>query len=115
MFERWRSLLAPNALTGVQPMENRRYDYLASTKRKAIKWPNDATLAFWVCPNIEYFHVDKPIRGSGSTHVPDVSGFSLRDYGARVGVYRLMDVFDRHGMQSSVLLNADVCKYHPRI
>jgi allantoinase len=96
-------------------MQNRRYDYLPSIKRKAIKWPNNATLAFWVCPNIEYFHIDKPIRGSGSTHVPDVQGYSLRDYGARVGVYRLMEVFDKHGMRASVLLNADVCKYHPAI
>ena len=96
-------------------MENRRYDYLPAIKRKPIKWPNGATLAFWVCPNIEYFHIDKPIRGSGSAHVPDVQGYSLRDYGARVGVYRLMDVFDKHGMRASVLLNADVCKYHPPI
>jgi peptidoglycan/xylan/chitin deacetylase (PgdA/CDA1 family) len=96
-------------------MDNRRYDYLPSIKQKPIKWPNGATLAFWIGPNIEYFHIDKPIRGSGSTHVPDVQGYSLRDYGARVGVYRLMEVLDKHGMRASVLLNADACKYHPRI
>ena len=96
-------------------MENFRYDYLPSIQREPIRWPNNATLAFWVCPNIEYFHIDKPIRGSGSTHVPDVQGYSLRDYGARVGVYRLMEVFDKHRLRASVLLNADVCKYHPTI
>jgi len=96
-------------------MENRRYDYLPAIKRKRIEWPNKATLALWVCPNIEYFHFDKPIRGSGSSHVPDIQGYSLRDYGARVGVYRLMEVFDKHGLRASVLLNAEVCQNHPQI
>jgi hypothetical protein len=96
-------------------MENLRYDYMPSIKRESIRWPNQATLAFWVCPNIECFHIDKPIRGSGSTHVPDVQSYSLRDYGARVGVYRLMEVLDKYGMRASALLNADVCKYHPTI
>ena len=96
-------------------MENRRYDYLPAIKRKKIEWPNGAKLAFWVCPNIEYFHFDRPIRGSGSAHVPDIQGYTLRDYGARVGVYRLMEVFDKHGLRASVLLNAEVCKHHPPI
>lgn len=96
-------------------MENRRYEYIPAIKRKRISWPNKATLALWVCPNIEYFHFDKPIRGSGSSHVPDIQGYSLRDYGARVGVYRLMEVFDKHGLRASVLLNAEVCQQYPQI
>ena len=36
-----------------------------------------------------------PIRGSGSNHAPDVPGYTLRDYGSRVGVYRIMDVLDK--------------------
>jgi peptidoglycan/xylan/chitin deacetylase (PgdA/CDA1 family) len=96
-------------------MENPRYDYLPAIERPRIRWPDEARLAFWVCPNIEYFHFDRPIRGSGSSHVPDIPGYALRDYGARVGVYRLMDVFDKHGLRASVLLNAEVCAHHPRI
>ncbi len=96
-------------------MENRRYEYLPSIKRKKIEWPNRARIALWVCPNIEYFHFDKPIRGSGSAHVPDVPGYTLRDYGSRVGVFRLMDVFDKYGIRASVLLNAEVCEHHPAI
>src|SRR5574342_985913 len=96
-------------------MENKRYDYVPAIKRPGIQWPGGARLAFWVCPNIEYFHFDRPIRGSGSSHVPDIPGYTLRDYGARVGVYRLMEVLDKHGLRASVLLNAEVCKYHPPI
>ncbi len=96
-------------------MENRRYDYLPIIKRKKIAWPNRARIALWVCPNIEYFHIDRPIRGHGGTHVPDVPGYTLRDYGSRIGVFRLMDVLDKYKIRASVLLNAEVCEHHPAI
>ncbi len=96
-------------------MENRRYNYVPSIKRDHIQWPNQATLAFWVCANIDYFHIDKPIRGSGSMHVPDVRGYSWRDYGARVGIYRLMEVLDRHGVRASAPLNSDACSYYTTV
>src|SRR5574341_258914 len=96
-------------------MKNPRYDYIPIVRRKILKWPEGARIALWVAPNIEYFHFDKPIRGSGSSHVPDVPGYTLRDYGARVGVFRLMEVLDKHKIRASVLLNAEVCANHPEI
>lgn len=92
-------------------MENSRYDYSPIIKRKPLKWPNGARVALWVCPNIEYFYIDKPLRGGfGTPHLPDVTGYTLRDYGSRIGVFRLMEVLDKHEIRASVLLNADVCK-----
>lgn len=96
-------------------MENRRYDYDPIVRRKPIKWPNGARVALWVCPNIEYFHFDKPIPRFSGTQVPDIQSYSLRDYGSRIGVFRFMDVFDKHGIRASVLLNAEVCQYQPAI
>jgi peptidoglycan/xylan/chitin deacetylase (PgdA/CDA1 family) len=37
------------------------------------------------------------------------------EYGARVGVFRIMDVLDKHKVRASVLLNSDVCLYQPDI
>ena len=96
-------------------MDNRRYDYSPIIRRPKIEWPEHGRIALWVAPNIEYFHYDMPIRGSGSNHTPDVPGYTLRDYGSRVGVYRIMEVLDKHGMRASVLLNAEVCEKHPPI
>ena len=96
-------------------MENRRYDYSPIIRRPKIEWPNHGRIALWVAPNIEYFHYDMPIRGSGSNHTPDVPGYTLRDYGSRVGVFRIMDVLDKFGIRASVLLNAEVCEQHPPI
>jgi len=66
-----------------------------------------------VAPNIECFHIDKVIPGAPSSYLPDVTGYALRDYGARIGVFRLMEVLDKHGIRATVLLNADVCVHYP--
>jgi len=68
-----------------------------------------------VAPNIEFFHIDKAIPGAASSQLPDVTGYALRDYGSRVGVFRMMEVLDNHRIRATVLLNADVCQHHPAI
>jgi peptidoglycan/xylan/chitin deacetylase (PgdA/CDA1 family) len=97
-------------------METQRYDYQPIIERAPLKWPDGARVALWVCPNIECFHIDCAVRAPGAApHLPDVAAYSLRDYGSRVGVFRMMEVFDKHGIRASVLLNAEVCDRHPRI
>ncbi len=96
-------------------MENNRYDYLPIIRRPVLKWPGGARVALWVCPNVEYFHIDKALPGAASPHLPDIQSYSLRDYGSRIGIFRFMDVFDKHGIRASVLLNSEVCEHHPTI
>src|SRR5918999_6208703 len=96
-------------------MLTERYDYLPIVQRKPFRWPNGARIALMVAPNIECFHIDKVIPGAPSAHLPDVTGYALRDYGARIGVFRMMEVLDKHGIRATVLLNADVCAHHPAI
>lgn len=96
-------------------MKNTRYDYVPRTKRARIEWPGGARLALWVGPNIECFHLDKPLPRNMNEPLPDVQAYALRDYGARVGVFRLMDLLDKYGIRASVLLNAEVCEEHPAI
>jgi len=78
-----------------------RYDYSPIIRRKHLQWPNNARIALLVAPNIEFFHVDKVIPGAASTQLPDVTGYALRDYGSRIGVFRMMEVLDRHGIGGS--------------
>ena len=47
--------------------------------------------------------------------VPDVLNYSWRDYGVRVGIWRLMEVMEKHGFKGTVALNSDVCRHYPRI
>jgi len=96
-------------------MQTDRYDYSPIVRRAPLKWPNDARIALMVAPNIEFFHIDKAIPGAASSQLPDVTGYALRDYGSRVGVFRMMEVLDNHRIRATVLLNADVCQHHPAI
>ncbi|MDE3100922.1 MAG: polysaccharide deacetylase family protein [Chloroflexota bacterium] len=82
--------------------------------RAPLRWPNGARIAVWVVPNIESFALDEPIAGGTGT-VPDVPAWSVREYGARIGVFRIMDVLRRHGVRGTVALNADVCGAYPEV
>ncbi len=48
-------------------------------------------------------------------HVPNVRNWALRDYGNRVGVWRLMEVMTRYGMRGTAALNSEVCNHHPEV
>ena len=97
-------------------MENERYAYWPLPERPPIRWPNGARVAFWIIPNIEHFRFDKPFaRSAPGTHMPDVPSFALRDYGPRVGIWRMMDLFDKFGIRGTVALNSDVCRFQPQI
>ena len=98
-------------------MEPRKYGpfpYIPINRRPKITWPGGARVAVWVAPNIEVFALDEKMP-VGKGKIPDVMYWSLRDYGARVGVFRVMDVLSRRGIRASVMLNSDVCDAYPEI
>jgi peptidoglycan/xylan/chitin deacetylase (PgdA/CDA1 family) len=99
-------------------MENELYDYSPIVDRRRIAWPNGARVAFYIGLNVEHFEIDKPSTSiwSGTSHLkPDPLNYGWRDYGARVGIWRLIDALDKYGMRASVLLNSDVCEHYPQI
>ena len=94
------------------------FPYSPIIHRPRLTWPNGANVALWVIPNIEFFSLEEKVpAGSGGTGapVPDIPSWSARDYGNRVGVFRLMQVLDRYGIRATVALNADLCAQHPAI
>jgi allantoinase len=100
------------------PKEHGRFDYSAIIDRKPLRWPNGARVAVWVIPNIEHFQFDGPgvtASGGGAVLKPDVMNFSWRDYGLRVGIWRLMEIMERHGVRGTVALNSDVTEKYPRV
>jgi allantoinase len=94
------------------------YEYSPYNARPKIKWPNGARVAFWVAPNIEFYELFPPIhptRKDMARPAPDIQFYAHRDYGNRVGLWRLMDVMDRYDVRGSVSLNVAVCDHHPEI
>jgi allantoinase len=94
------------------------FPYSPIIERPKLSWPNGAAVALWVIPNIEFFSLGEkvPVAAGGSGGpVPDVPAWATRDYGNRIGVFRLMDVLDRHGIRGTVALNSELCAHHPAI
>ena len=46
---------------------------------------------------------------------PDLRHFTLRDYGNRVGVWRVLDALDRCGVAASFAINAELCTRTPEL
>jgi len=92
------------------------FPYSPIIRRPKLTWPNGARVALWVIPNIEFFSLEERPGGyGGSAKIPDVVMWSDRDYGNRIGVWRLMEVLDRYGIRGSVALNSLLCDHHPII
>jgi peptidoglycan/xylan/chitin deacetylase (PgdA/CDA1 family) len=85
------------------------FPYQAIVDRPEVTWPNGARVAVWVVPNIEHFHLEL------GASAPDVRNYARRDYGNRVGVWRLMEVMEKHRIRGTVALNGEVARYYPRI
>lgn len=99
-------------------MENELFDYSPIVGREPIRWPGDARVAFYVGLNVEHFLIDRPstsLNEATAGLTPDPLNYGWRDYGPRVGVWRLTEIFDRHGIRPSVLLNSDVADRYPQI
>lgn len=94
------------------------YDYWAYKNRPQIRWPNGARIALWVAPNIEFYELNPPAnahRKAWPTPAPSVPGYSIRDYGNRVGHMRQMRLLDKYGIRGSISLSAALCQHHPEI
>lgn len=95
------------------------YDYLPyDASRPRIEWPNGARVAFWVAANIEFYEIAPPAnphRKAWARPEPDVSAYSYRDYGNRVGFWRMFEAMHKLGIRGSVSLNVAMCQHCPEI
>jgi allantoinase len=94
------------------------FDYRFNADRPDIVWPGGAKVAVWVVPNTEFYELNpatNPLRPAWPRPVPDVNGYSMRDYGNRVGHMRMLKVLDKYKVRGSVSLSTAVCDHHPEL
>ena len=99
-------------------MDTELFEYSPIVERAPIRWPGHARIAFYVGLNVEHYQVGRPatsIFDGTASLVPDPLNYGWRDYGPRVGIWRLIESLDRHGIRPSALLNSDVCLRYPQI
>jgi len=99
-------------------VNNELYGFSALPRRPRLELPNGARVALWVGLAVEHYAVDRPgmsIAPHAASFVPDPLNAGWRDYGLRVGIWRLADMFERHGLPVTALLNSDVCAAYPEV
>jgi len=92
-----------------------RYEHSNILSRPDYTWPGGKRLAFYVALNIEHFAfqagigMDPSRRDSPQT----TRNYAWRDYGNRVGNWRLFEILDELKLPASILLNSAVCYEYP--
>ena len=101
------------------PLPPDRVDYSPIIDRPIIKWPNDARVALWISPNVEHYEYmpddDSARTPWPRTPFPDVQQYSYRDYGNRVGCWRMLESLDKYNIRCCVSLNMAVLEHFPEI
>ncbi len=94
-----------------------RYDYHAWPLRPAYAWPGEARLAVYLGVNLEHFAFGEGLGAelAPGGPPPDVLNFAWRDYGNRVGAWRLIGLLDELGLPATVLLNSAIYGYAPAL
>jgi peptidoglycan/xylan/chitin deacetylase (PgdA/CDA1 family) len=91
-----------------------RYDYLPIDSRQKYTWPDGKQLAVYVALNLEHFAFGEGLGAQlAPSGQPDVLNYAWRDYGNRVGAWRMRDLFDQLAIPVSVLVNSSLYDYCP--
>ena len=94
-----------------------RYDYSPIVDRPTFTWPDGKRLAFYLALNVEHFSFDGTIGHTPTalSPPPDPRNYAWREYGLRVGIWRIFDLAEELGLPLCHLINASVCENFPQI
>ncbi|MEC7488313.1 MAG: polysaccharide deacetylase family protein [Pseudomonadota bacterium] len=97
--------------------KHNRYEYSPIIDRPDYDWPGGKRLAVYFALNIEHFSF-----GEGLGHTPtnpgtqpDVRNYAWRDYGLRVGIWRIFDLFEQFNLPMCHLMNTSIYDHAPQI
>ncbi len=101
-------------------MDHTLYPWSNLMDRKPVKWPDDKSVALWITVALEYFPLtpnDGPFRAPGHmvTPYPDYRTFTTRDYGNRIGVFRIMKVLQKLDLKASAPMSVEAAKRYPAL
>jgi allantoinase len=102
-------------------MDHAHYDWSPIIKRGVLQWPEQARVALCVVVSLEHTEWQPP-EGSFQTVLaggvaprpfPDYALVSHREYGHRVGIFRILDVLEKHGITPTVAMDALTAEHYP--
>jgi peptidoglycan/xylan/chitin deacetylase (PgdA/CDA1 family) len=103
-------------------MDHPYYPWSPLPGREVLRWPNGARLALAVVVLLEHYEwqppegsysLRRPSGGLAGLPFPDYVRLTHRDYGHRVGIFRLLDVLERTGVPPTVAVDALTAEHYP--
>jgi peptidoglycan/xylan/chitin deacetylase (PgdA/CDA1 family) len=102
-------------------MDHAWYDYSPYPTRPRLNWPGNARVAFCVVLHLEYWQLmpaedsykDPRFSGEFGSYPPDYRTWTQREFGNRVGIFRVLDVLDRYQIRAGVAVNAMAAERYP--
>jgi len=102
-------------------MDHDLYPWSNIADRAPLALPGQARMAVGLLVSLEWFPIipspDAPFKAPGhmQTAYPDYRHYSSREYGTRIGLYRLLDAFAKVGAKASVAVNSAIAERYPSI
>jgi allantoinase len=99
-------------------MDHARYPYRILPRTRPVQWPGGARIALWVAVHAGHFPMDMPLKpftapGGMERPYPSFWDFTQRDYGNRIGIYRLMQAMGSRGVKGTALISAMLAREYP--
>lgn len=102
-------------------MDHDLYPYSAMPDRPPLRWPDGARVAFTLTVYLERWELDHPATAHRDPRFadpfgdyrPDYRTYTIREYGNRVGIFRIFDALDRHGFTATLAANSAACERYP--
>ena len=102
-------------------MDHEHYQWSPINRRGALHWPDGARIALCVVVTLEKMEWEAPpgsftsslAGGLGDRPFPDYARVSHREYGHRVGIFRVLDVLEKHGIRPTVAIDAMTAEANP--
>lgn len=99
------------------------YDFEPIVARPRLRWPGEARLAACIVLYLEYWELDPPqdakrdprFNDAAGYYFPDYRTHSWREYGNRVGIFRILDLLDALSLPVTVAANAEACRRYPAL
>ena len=105
-------------------MDQGYWNWSPLVKRPVLHWPNGARLAVCLLVELGHYEWQPPDNAfDPPTHTPphsmnpypDYVTVTFREYGHRIGIFRMMEVFDGLGVKATVPMDAYTADHYPRL
>ena len=99
------------------------HPYSPQPRRAAFRWPGGQRVAVYLLLHLEHTEIDPPpgthrdprFRGAFFSGSPDWTATTMREYGNRIGAWRILELLDRLQLPASVAVNLMAAHRHPEL